>query len=66
MAVTDKQKDLPIMYQPSDLHNTPIGSRFIIMSKNKAPNYTLKLFAPTYACIFMDEIDTKLLQTQEF
>ena len=23
-------------------------------------------FAPTYACIFMDEIETKFLQTQEF
>ena len=23
-------------------------------------------FAPTYACIFMDEIETKFLETQEF
>ena len=39
---------------------------FVINSQVKHQTAIGTKFAPTYICIFMDEIETKFLQTQEF
>ena len=44
MTVTNKQKDVPVMYCLPKMHETSIGYRFVVSQDNATLNHSLNLF----------------------
>ena len=53
MVVTDKQKDLPIMYWLTKMHKTPLCCRFIVASKQYTLNRTKIVLILSKWCTIM-------------
>ena len=52
MKLTDKQRDLPLMYWTPKMHKSPIGARFIVASKNCSTKPLTEAVSKIFKLIF--------------
>ena len=52
LVLTEKQKDLPIMYWLQMMHKNPIGCRVVIASKNCSTKPLTQVFSKIFKTIF--------------